>query len=417
MKKEDLKIVTLKIQNIRGIKAVEVSPDGNLVEITGKNEQGKTSVLKSIFFALAGGRSIPDDVVRMGENKARIELDTGSFVVEKVITQDSAKLIITTEGGFEVRTPQSFLDELTNTLAYNPLEFSKMKGDEQVDALCDAVGIDINTFDDRYDKLYDERRDVGVSRKHFKGEMKGLEKDVEGMDEVEDVDTGELQERRDSINQKLGDDEYLHRQMDENVKRMEEMKEKIKSLKAKLKELEGKQEVLEVKQDKMVSEILSDKQIKKLQDTKEKIDNRLRDASKVEKYKRFVEAKKKYEETDKKYKEMSEQLSGIKDEKQKAIEEVDMPVEGLSIEDGSITYKGVKFEGLSDSEKLRVSVGIAIAQNPSFRVLLIKDGVYLDSGNMKLLSELAEKHDFQIWVETIESGNEEAIVIEAGEVK
>ena len=43
-----MKILELRAENIKKLVAVEIKPDGNIVEITGKNGAGKTSVLDSI---------------------------------------------------------------------------------------------------------------------------------------------------------------------------------------------------------------------------------------------------------------------------------------------------------------------------------------------------------------------------------
>jgi len=45
-----MKIISLVAENVKKLVAVEIKPDGNLVEITGKNGQGKTSVLDSIWW-------------------------------------------------------------------------------------------------------------------------------------------------------------------------------------------------------------------------------------------------------------------------------------------------------------------------------------------------------------------------------
>ncbi len=43
-----MKIIKLQSENIKKLKAIEIKPDSNLIQITGANAQGKTSVLDSI---------------------------------------------------------------------------------------------------------------------------------------------------------------------------------------------------------------------------------------------------------------------------------------------------------------------------------------------------------------------------------
>ena len=47
-----MKIVKLTAENFKRLEAVEITPDGNTVLISGRNGQGKSSVLDSILAAL-----------------------------------------------------------------------------------------------------------------------------------------------------------------------------------------------------------------------------------------------------------------------------------------------------------------------------------------------------------------------------
>ena len=47
-------IIELKAENVKVLKAIEIRPEGNIIELTGKNGNGKSSVLDSIIMALAG---------------------------------------------------------------------------------------------------------------------------------------------------------------------------------------------------------------------------------------------------------------------------------------------------------------------------------------------------------------------------
>lgn len=76
-----LKIIKLEANNVKRLKAVEITPVGHTVTISGKNDQGKTSILDSIEYALAGNRTICEKPVRLGEAKARIVCDLGDTVL------------------------------------------------------------------------------------------------------------------------------------------------------------------------------------------------------------------------------------------------------------------------------------------------------------------------------------------------
>ena len=82
-----LKINKLEIENIKRIKAVKVEPTANgLTIIGGKNNQGKTSVLDSIAWALGGDRYRPSQAQREGSvipPNLRVTMDNGLIVERK----------------------------------------------------------------------------------------------------------------------------------------------------------------------------------------------------------------------------------------------------------------------------------------------------------------------------------------------
>jgi hypothetical protein len=77
-------------------------------------------------------------------------------------------------------------------------------------------------------------------------------------------------------------------------------------------------------------------------------------------------------------------------------------------------YRGFPFEQASSAEQLRVSAAIGMALNPELKVMLIRDGSLLDAESLRLLSELAERADHQIWIERVSTGEEVSVVIEDG---
>lgn len=59
-----MKIIKFRADNVKRLTAVEITPDGNMVQITGKNGQGKTSVLDAIWWALGGKENIQGQPIR-----------------------------------------------------------------------------------------------------------------------------------------------------------------------------------------------------------------------------------------------------------------------------------------------------------------------------------------------------------------
>jgi ABC-type histidine transport system ATPase subunit len=109
-------------------------------------------------------------------------------------------------------------------------------------------------------------------------------------------------------------------------------------------------------------------------------------------------------------------LREIDERKANAIAEASMPIDGLAFDDTGVTYGGVPLKQCSAAEQLRVSIAMAMALNPTVRVIRITDGSLLDSSNMALIAEMAAERDFQVWIERVDESGRVGVLIEDGQV-
>ena len=70
-----------------------------------------------------------------------------------------------------------------------------------------------------------------------------------------------------------------------------------------------------------------------------------------------------------------------------------------------------------DAQQLRASVAIAMAANPKLRVIRVRDGSLLDERAMRLLAEMADAHDCQVWIERVDTSGSVGFVLEDGHLK
>ena len=86
---ETMKINQLEVENVKRIKAVKVEPTANgLTIIGGNNNQGKTSVLDAIAWALGGDRYRPSQATRDGSlipPNLHIVMSNGLFNPEVIV--------------------------------------------------------------------------------------------------------------------------------------------------------------------------------------------------------------------------------------------------------------------------------------------------------------------------------------------
>ena len=423
------KIVRLEAENIKGIIAVDITaPAVNVIRITGANEQGKTSVLDAITMAVGGKNCIPPDPIRHGEKSAKITLDCGEFIVERKWTDpaDLSKTYLTVKArdGKKYSSPQALLNSWIGSLSFDPLEFASMNAKEQMEELAQLIELDINLDEWAIQRkgIYDERTQVNRHTKELQGQLSGMTKPKPGLPtEIISVTalTDQLNDALDVIRTNDNQRHQLEKLRDER----ERVKEKIQAKKAEIERLQAELTKLEEEKASIDERgITLKKEIEELVDPdtealREAIENaestnqQIRDAQLYREKEKLL----KVEETASA--ELSEQLDAHEKRKKEAIQNAKYPIEGLLFGEKYVIYNGTPFEQLSGAETLRVSMAVAMAVNPKFRVIRIKDGSLLDSRNLKIIDQMAGEHDFQIWLESVDETGEIGIVIEAGEVK
>jgi outer membrane murein-binding lipoprotein Lpp len=110
-------------------------------------------------------------------------------------------------------------------------------------------------------------------------------------------------------------------------------------------------------------------------------------------------------------------LKKIADYKTEIVSKTKFPVEGLDFANGGVTYSGIPFKQASGSQTLKVSTAIGMALNPRLRVMLIDGAESLDSTQMGIISEMAKKQDYQLWLTSVSEDEKIGIYIEDGAIK
>ena len=160
-----MQIVQLEAENIKRLHAVRIRPDGAIVQITGKNGEGKSSVLDAIAYGLAGERGIPAKPIREGAEEAKIVVDLGDLTVTRRWTKaGKTYLSVEGKGGAKSSSPQKLLDSLVGELTFDPLAFSRMAPRDQVATLKGVAKLDFSAQDKRRSEVFDER--TGINRQH-----------------------------------------------------------------------------------------------------------------------------------------------------------------------------------------------------------------------------------------------------------
>ncbi|MBT6047825.1 MAG: AAA family ATPase [Candidatus Scalindua sp.] len=397
-----MKIIKLNSSNIKRLKSVELEIDENknLVLVTGKNAAGKTSVLDSIFYAMAGKKNIPGKPIRDGEERADIEVNVDGYIIKRSFTGKDSYLSVTKPDGDQFSNAQDFLNYILGNLSFDPLMFSRLAPAKQVEELTKIIGIDLSEYDENKAKITEERLLVGREGKalpQYTEELITAAKKFEGKKEVSATE----------LAAKLNTAREEHREYNSVQQLIKDNKDKVADLEGKLKILkESNVDLATVK--KPTSDLVAME--KEMADSEES-NKAIRSAQEV------LEGSKKVEEKTAEYKSLTEQILSIDAEKKKVLSEAKMPIDGLSWEEDKVLFNNIPYDQISGAEQLRVSMAIAMAANPKLRVILIKDGSLLDQDNLKVVEEMAKDKDFQVWVESVREDGDVGILIEDGSVK
>ena len=94
-----------------------------------------------------------------------------------------------------------------------------------------------------------------------------------------------------------------------------------------------------------------------------------------------------------------------------------MPLEGLSVSDGELTYEGYKWDNMSGSQQLRVATAIVRKLKPDCGFVLLDKLEQMDIDTMNDFGKWLEEQELQAIATRVSTGNECSIIIEDGYVK
>ena len=426
-----MKIITLTAENIKKLTAVEITPDGNLVQITGRNGQGKSSVLDAIWWALAGKDTIQSAPIRRGETEALIRLDLGEIKVIRKFKQREGEpyttsIVVENADGARFPSPQRMIDSLLGEISFDPLAFSRMRSKDQFDLLKRfAPGVDFDAVEAANTADYLKRTDINRQAK----QSRVLAEQVQLPDDLpaERINEGAIVDELESVGQTNAEIEKQRARREFGARQVEEwesaaeqrrttaigLRDEADAVDAEATELEGKASEL---RDALAA-------AKRLPEPKSTADVRAR----LDEARRINGLVERRETRDRQFSEadglvsqsqaLTERMETRERDKREAVAAAKLPVDGIAFGDDEIVMDGVPFDQASDADKLRASVAIAIASNPKLHVLRIRDGSLLDEESLKALAQMADEEDYQIWIERVSDSDAVGFVLEDGHLK
>lgn len=402
-----MKINKLEIENVKRVKAVKIEPTANgLTIIGGKNNQGKTSVLDAIAWALGGDRYRPSQAQREGSvipPNLHIVMNNGLIVERRGKNSD---LKVTDPNG--KKAGQQLLNEFVEQLALDLPKFMEATSQEKAQTLLQIIGVGPRLAElERQEKeLYNERTYIGrtADQKEKYAKEQPYYPDVPSVP----VSASELIRQQQEILAQNGENQRKRERRHQLEQEYQSVTEQIQALLAKQGQLEA-----DLKIARETSEGLTDRSTAELEEN----------ISNIEEINRKVRAnldKDKAEEDAKgyreQYKRLTAQIEEIRSQKTDLLKEADLPLPGLGVEDGELVYHGQKWDNMSGSEQLKVSTAIVRRLNPECGFVLLDKLEQMDLDTLHEFGQWLEQEGLQAIATRVSTGGECSLIIEDGYV-
>ena len=409
-----VKINKLEIENVKRVKAVTIEPTSNgLTILGGNNNQGKTSVLDAIAWALGGNKYKPSKPARDGSMNPptlRLELSNGLIVERKGKNSD---LKVTDPSG--QKAGQQLLDSFVEELALNLPKFIESSAKDKANTLLQIIGVGEKLWelDRKEERLYNERRTIGQiadQKKKYAAEQPHF---PEAPNEL--VSIADLIHEQQEILARNGENAKKRQNRENIVNSLHLSEARLKQLKEQLAQEEATHESL------MSDYIAANKSIEDLAD--ESTDEIESSIANIEEINRKVRAnldKEKAEEDAKQYgsqyDQLSKEIQDVRDERTSLLDSADLPLPGLSVEDGELVFEGQKWDNMSGSQQLRVATAIVRKLKPECGFVLLDKLEQMDIPTLTEFGKWLESEGLQAIATRVSSGEECQIIIEDGYV-
>ena len=417
-----VKITALEAENVKRIKAVALTPSPTgLTIVGGNNNQGKTSVLDALAWALGGDRFRPDAAQRDGAvapAHLKVRLSNGVVVERK---GKNASLTVTDPTGR--RSGQQLLNAFVEPLALDLPRFMEATDKEKADILLRIIGIgtELHTRDMEIKALYDKRTFTGqlaAQKKHFAEELISYpdapEKPVSASDLIRQQQdilarNSENQRRRNQLDKLIDEKNQLNFTLRDLDEKIEDLKEEYKQTQAKFTDLEN--QIFQARksaaqlQDESTAEL--EASIRDIEEINQKVRANLEKSRAEDEAARYASD----------YDKLTEAITRKRADRMALLNGADLPLPELSVEDGALTYKGKHWRDMSGSDQLRVAAAIVRRLNPDCGFVLLDKLEQMDMTTLTEFGRWLEAEHLQAIATRVSTGSECQIIIEDGMVK
>ena len=407
-----IKINALQVENVKRVKAVALEPSANgLTVIGGKNGQGKTSVLDAIAWALGGDRYRPSNAEREGSTlPPHIKLELSNGLTVERSGKNSALKVVDTTGK---RSGQQLLNEFVEQLAIDLPRFMQASNREKADTLLQVIGVgdQVHSLEVKEKEVYNRRHMIGqeADRKrkhadelpHYPAAPKDLISASQLIRQQQDIlaRNGENQRKRMRANQI--EHEYGRASAHVSI-----LRSQLADAEKQLQQLEA--DLAVAQKDALDLQDESTEEIERSLQEIEQINIQVRANCDREK------AEQDAAHYAQQYQDLTKELEEIRHDKYALLNSAKLPLPGLSVEDGELTYNGKKWDCMSGADQLICATAIVRAINPKCGFVLLDKLEQLDADQLHMFGVWLKSQQLQVIATRVSTGPECSIIISDG---
>jgi putative recF/recN/SMC N domain protein len=417
-----IKINKLEIENVKRVKAVKLEPSANgLTIVGGNNNQGKTSVLDAIAWALGGDTYRPSQPSRPSREGSvtppymHLVLSNGLIVERK--GKNSDLKVIDPRGE---KAGQQLLNSFIEKLALDLPRFMEASDTEKASTLLNIIGVgkELMEIEEQERNLYNERLAIGRiadQKKKFADEQEYFPDAPKDL-----ISASELIQQQQEILARNGENQRKRNNLAVISNQKHRLSDEIKLLEGQIAELytrldEKKQSYEKVAKDeetaqKTVAELIDE--------STEELEKNLAHIEEINRKVRINLDKDKAEDDAREYQvqydNLTIKLSNIREQKTELLNDANLPLPELTVVEGKLKYKGQEWDNMSGSDRLKVSTAIVRKLNPECGFVLIDKLEQMDLDTLKDFGEWLEQEGLQAIATRVSKGDECSIIIEDG---
>lgn len=438
--KEGLYITQMEATNFMGVKHQVIDFGNGNVYLIGGNGRGKSSLINALLSPL-NSKYIPQKPIHEGEERGVITLkiegnragEFEQYEIQCVFTPSNrnGKITLTRNGEKVKGSEKTVINNIFGKIGFDLTEFFNASEREQVQMLKELSGCG-----EKLDEIDHQRLEKEAERKIIKKalddaktvnsranrpftdedvdryktpipeeEVKKMENELKGVEEKVQKYNDNIR-KIESIKQTVGQNETLIRISKSEI---DEIDQQILDLEAKRKEKDDGIKALK-KANAEYQEKL-DKAAPWLEKnpnppSSKEITDRM---SQVREHNRMNGIITEYMHRQKdilgkqgQYEELEEQIKGLLKQKIDVIASSQLPVEGLLWGDDGVTLGGIPITQVNTQKKIDLAKEIAIALNPTLKLVIIKEASLFDTEHLKATTEDLDKRGYFFVAEIVD---------------